>query len=175
MSDILCKLFGFIKYLLLIIAFGLVFFGIMVTYSRLEKSLLDALDIFIPFVFVLIMFIINLFVKSDNISKNLLYNLVCNLVFAAIIVICLRAMFDKNMLLYEKYGINFNPSFFSDNLSAIRVMLYMIGFSNIVLLGCDFIGGRATEQVNESEKITSGKKDNEKSLMSSKEDDTDKK
>ena len=48
-------------------------------------------------------------------------------------------MFDTNMILFYRYGINYNPSFFSDNLSAIEAMLYMIGGSNIILLLCDFI------------------------------------
>lgn len=140
MSEILCKFFSFTKYVLLIIAFGLVFYGVMVTHSRLGKSFSDSFDIFIPFIFILVVFIANLFIKNKNVSDNLFFNFVSFMVFVLIILICYRAMFDTNMLLYHKYDIKYNPSFFSDNLSAVKVMLYMLGAANILLLTCDFIG-----------------------------------
>lgn len=139
MKEILSKFFGFLKYILLIISFGLVFYGIIVTFRRLEKPLTDAVDVFIPFAFVLITFIITIIVKSKSVRENLLFNFVSVFVFIVIIIVCLRAMFDTNMILFYRYGINYNPSFFSDNLSAIEAMLYMIGGSNIILLLCDFI------------------------------------
>lgn len=140
MNEILCKFFSFAKYILLIIAFGLVFYGVMVTHSRLGKPLSDSMDIFFPFLFVFVIFLANLFIRNKSISENLFFNFVSVLVFSLIILICYRSMFDTNMLLYHKYDIKYNPSFFSDNLSAIKVMLYMLGASDIILLGCDFIG-----------------------------------
>lgn len=139
MKEILCKIFGFLKYILLIVAFGLVFFGIMSTFGRLEKPLTDGIDVFIPFVFVLVVFLINMFIKGSRASKSLLFNLVSVLVFVVTIIICLRSMFDTNMILYHRYGIDFNPSFFSDNLAAIKAMLYMIGGANVIMIICDLI------------------------------------
>ena len=112
----------------------------MVTHSRLGKPLSDSMDIFFPFLFVFVIFLANLFIRNKSISENLFFNFVSVLVFSLIILICYRSMFDTNMLLYHKYDIKYNPSFFSDNLSAIKVMLYMLGASDIILLGCDFIG-----------------------------------
>ncbi|MGM9879127.1 MAG: hypothetical protein ACI31R_03800 [Bacilli bacterium] len=139
MKEILCKFFGFFKYILLIISFGLVFYGIIVTYGRLEKPLTDAIFVFLPFAFVLLTFIITLIVKSKSVGENLLFNFVAVFVFLVVIIICLRAMFDTNMILFYRYGIDYNPAFFSDNLSAIEAMLYMIGGSNVVLLLCDLV------------------------------------
>lgn len=139
MKDVLNKLFCFLKYILLIISFGLVFYGIMATYSRLDKSLTEAIGIFVPFAFVLIMFIVNIIVNNES-NKNLLFNFVSCLVFTVAIVVTLRSIFDKNMMLYYKYGINFNSAFFADNLSAIQFMLYVIGFSNVFLLVKDLFG-----------------------------------
>lgn len=139
MKDVLGILFGFLKYILLVISFGLVFYGIMSTYSRLDKPLTDAVTVFIPFALVLLVFIINLIMSSKLSNSKLLFNFVSCLVFSVIIIICLRAMLDKNMLLYYKYQIKFNPAFFSDNLSAIEVMLYMIFGSNILLIICDLL------------------------------------
>lgn len=139
MKDILSKLFGFFKYILLIIAFGLVLYGIMVTYSRLEKSLMEAINVFVPFGLVLVTFLLTLILGSKKISKNLMFNFVCCLTFTVTIIVCIRAMFDKNMILYYRYQLNYNPAYFADNLSAIEVMLYMIAASNIFLLISDLL------------------------------------
>ncbi len=133
MKDVLSKLFGFFKYILLIVSFGLVLYGIMVTYNRLGKPLTDAISTFIPFGFVLIMFIVSLIVKNND-NNKLLFNFVSCFTFIIIIVICLRSMYDKKMLLYYKYQINFNPAFFADNLSAVHMMLYLIGIANVLLV-----------------------------------------
>lgn len=183
MKDILCKFFGFFKYILLVVAFGLVFYCINVTYARLEKPLSDAINVFIPFGFVLLMFIITLIVKSKSVGKNLLFNFVSVFVFLITIVVCLRSIFDTNMILYHRYGINFNPAYFSDNLSMIESMLYMIGGANVVLLICDIINKKpkakkvVSEDNNKVEKDDgkkNGKKDNEKPVKKSESKDDEK-
>lgn len=139
MKDVLAKLFGFLKYILLIISFGLIFFGIMTTYSRLEKPLTDAVSVFLPFGLVLLSFIATMIMNSNLYNSKLLFNFVSCLVFIVTIIIGLRSMFDKNMLLFYKYQINFNPTFFADNLSAIEFMLYMIFTANVLLIICDLL------------------------------------
>ena len=152
MRDILSKLFGFLKYILFIAAFGLVLFCIMKTYARLQKPLTDAIDVFIPFGIVIILFVIGLATRSKSVGKNLLFNFVCTIVFVFTIVICLRSMFDTNMILYHRYNISFNPAFFSDNLSAVVPMLYMIASADLILLICDFINREKVVKVKEVHK-----------------------
>lgn len=137
MKEILNKLFGFLKYVLLVVAFGLVFYGIMATYSRLQKPMTDAIDVFLPFVLVLIVFFVNIFVGTKYSRSRLFFNFVACFSLMVSIIIGLRSIFDKNMLLYYKYNINFNPTFFADNLSAIQVMLYMIFAADILLIICE--------------------------------------
>ena len=139
MKDILSKLFGFFKYILLVVAFGLVLYGIMMTYSRLEKSLSEAISVFIPFGFVLVTFLLTLITRSKKVGSNLLFNFVCCFVFLVIVIICLRSMFDKSMILYYKYQMKFNPAYFADNLSVIEVMLYMLGAANLLLIISDLL------------------------------------
>lgn len=153
MKDILCKILGFFKYILLIVAFGLVFYGIMATFGRLEKPLTDGIDVFIPFAFVLVVFLINMIVKGDRASNSLLFNLVAVFVFLVTIIICLRSMFDTNMILYHRYGIDFNPSFFADNISAIKAMLYMLGGANVIMIICDIINKPKKVKVQEKELV----------------------
>ena len=71
MSKILSKTFYIFKYLLFIVAFALVLFGIIKTYQRLDKSLVEAVPIFVPFALLFIVYIVNLFMKKDTISNNL--------------------------------------------------------------------------------------------------------
>lgn len=134
MKIVFSRLLGFLKYLLLLVSFALIFYGIIMTYKRLDKDMAEAIPVFIPFVLVLIVFIINLFIKSNVIRNNLFYNVIAVLVFATIIVIGLRAKFDSNMMLYHKYAINYNPAYLADNLSIIQMMLYTLCGSNILLM-----------------------------------------
>lgn len=134
MKVVFSRVLGFLKYLLLIISFAFVFYGIAVTYRRLEKDIVEAIPILIPFIIMLVVFIINMFIKSKVIRDNLLYNAISVIVFLTIILICLRAKFDTGMMLYYKYGINFNPAYFADNLSTIQMMLYTLAGSNVLLM-----------------------------------------
>ena len=138
MRIILSKLFSFIKYILFVLSFALVLFGIIKTYQRLDKNLIDSIPVFIPFALVLLGFIINMFVKN-TISKNLYFNFVSCLVFGITIYICVRCMFDTNMLLFAKYGVYYNTLFLSDNLAFIKVMLYLLFVSNIILIIIDLM------------------------------------
>ena len=159
MSDILSKLFGFLKYILLVVSFGLVFYCLMITYSRLEKPLTEGIDVFVPFAFILLVFLVNLFIRGNAVSKNLLFNFTCVFVFCMTIVICLRAMFDTDMILFYKYGIDFNPAFFSDNLSMIEIMLYILGSVNVLLILCNLIDRdkKKTKEVKKDSEIISSK------------------
>jgi len=148
MNKLLSRILNLLKYLLLIIAFGATFFGIIVTYQRLEKPIIDSIPVFIPFVLVLITFIISLFVKSKIIKDNLLYNFTACLVMTVIIFVIFRAKFDTNMLLYYKYKIDFNPLYFSDNLAAIQLMLYCLFGTNVLLLITGFLDKDKTKVNN---------------------------
>lgn len=134
MKNILSKLFYVLNYVLMFISFTLILIGILFTYSRLDKSLVGAITIFIPYILVVILMVVNLFNKKSNISNNLLFNLTGFLVFLTIIIIGLRAKFDTSILLYQKYKINYNPNFLADNLSTIRVLLYCLSASNALIL-----------------------------------------
>lgn len=134
MKVVFARFLGFLKYFLLIVSFALTFYGIIITYRRLDKNLTDAIGIFVPFILIFIVFVVNLFIKSKVIRNNLLYNAVSVLVFIAIIIIGYRAKFDTNMALYHKYGIDYNPAYLADNLSVVQVMLYALAGSNILLM-----------------------------------------
>ena len=90
MKEILSKLFGFLKFILLIIAFGLVFYGIMATYARLQKPLTEAVNVFLPFVLVLIVFFVNMIMGGKYSRSRLLFNFVSCFSLMVTIIIGLR-------------------------------------------------------------------------------------
>ena len=98
MKKIINGLCSFLKYVCLIISFGLTLFIILRMYTRLNKSLSEAIFIFLPYLLLLILFIVNSFFKKEGITKNIFYNITATLVFATNIFVCYRAVFDKNML-----------------------------------------------------------------------------
>lgn len=139
MKTVLSKMLYYLNFILLIAAFGGVLYGMIMTYKRLDKNLMDALYIFIPFGILFVIMIIEMFVSSKYIKNNLFLQLVSFIAFMAILIVTLRAKLDTNMLLYHKYGIGYNPLYLSDNLSFILSLLYFIVFANVLLLFKTFI------------------------------------
>ena len=134
MKKIFNGLFYFFKFILLIASFGLALFILIRMNVRLEKNMISVLPEFIPFILLLIVFIINMAFKQVGVTKNLFYNLTCCLAFATIICVCLRAIFDTNMVLNEKYGYGIDFNFFDNFIAYIKIMLYSLLLANILLM-----------------------------------------
>ncbi len=134
MSNILSKMFFYLRYVLIIGAFFLVFWGLTFTYQRLEKPMSEAINVLIPFALVFLVFIVNLFIGKKECSENLLFNFGTFLILSVTILIGLRAKFDTNMLIYYKYNISYNSAYLADNLAMIESMFYVIFGSNILLI-----------------------------------------
>lgn len=133
MKRIFNGLFYGLKFLLLIGAFGLTLFILIRMNLRLEKDIMSILPQFIPFLVLLVLFIINMILKQVGVSKNLFYNLTCCLVFTTIILVGCRAILDTNMVLNAKYGYGIDFNFFDNFLSYIKIMLYgLIIADNII-------------------------------------------
>ncbi len=138
MTKILNKFLLLLKNLLLIVALLVTIYIIAFSYRNLEKSISDNLfefiSIILPFILLLIVNGINIFFKQKEVNDNLFYNITSFMVMLTILVFCLRSLFDQNMYLWHKndYKINFN--YFSDQLTAIKFLLYGLSFSNIILM-----------------------------------------
>lgn len=138
MSKVLSKFLFLLKYILLLVAFALVLYGMLAMYGRLDKKITDAFSTFIPFIIVFLIFVVNLFVGRKYCSESLLLNFGSFLILLVICLICLRAQFDKNMIVYYKYGISYNAAFLADNLSSIKSMLYLLSGSNVLFIIASF-------------------------------------
>lgn len=134
MRKLLNLLFSFFKYVLLLIAFGFTLFLVLKMNARLNKNIKDSISVFIPYVLLFILFILNICLDRKYIKRNIFYNITCCLVCATNIIVAYRAMFDTNMVFnsIQKSGVNFN--YFNDYLSFNNIMLYGLSVANIVFM-----------------------------------------
>ena len=101
---------------------------------RLDKSFVSVLPQFLPFVILLILFIVNMLFKQEGVTKCLFYNLTCSLVLTTIVLVSLRAIMDTNMVLNGKYGYGIDFNFFDNFLAYIDIMVYGLIISNILFM-----------------------------------------
>lgn len=106
----------------------------MIMYKRLEKNVFEAFFLFLPYVLLIGLFVINIIFKQDSVLDKLFYNLTCILVFCLIIFVGLRSLFDKNMILNEIMGYGVNLLFFSDFIIFMNFLLYGLCVSNLLLM-----------------------------------------
>ena len=118
----------------MVVSFVLTFYVVMFMFKRLEKDYIGTLQIFIPYILVLVVFTINLLFDQKSVTKNLFYNLTCCLVFGVLIFAGYRAIFDEYMLSGIKMGYNINFNYYADMLAPLRSMLYLLIASNIMLM-----------------------------------------
>ena len=134
MKKIFNYMFYGLKFLFLIGAFGLTLFIMIRMNVRLEKSMSTVIPVLIPFILLLIIFIINIAFKQKSVTNNLFYNITCCLVFATILFVCYRAMFDTNLVLSEKYGYGIDFNFFDNFIAYINIMLYGLFIADIFFM-----------------------------------------
>lgn len=134
MKKILNGLFFALKWILLLSSFAITFYIILSMYDRVNKSLIESVSLFIPYVLILILFMINVVLKQKSVSQNLFYNITCCLVFATIVVVGIRAIIDKNMVLNQIMGYGINFCYFNDFLIFMKVLLYGLAIGNIFFM-----------------------------------------
>ena len=134
MSNVLSKICYILKYFLFAIAFVLTLYIIIYMYHRLGKSLILSYKVFIPYGLLFITYCINIISGSKRVKKNFFYNMTSVFVFALIIFVGYRAIFDTYMLANTKLGYNINFNYFNDFLIPMKIMLYGLTFTNILLM-----------------------------------------
>lgn len=122
------KIFFYLKIFLLLIAFS---FSLYISFMRMDfmsSSMLSVLPTFIPFLVLLIIFVITMF---NNKGNKLYYNVASTLAFTAIIIITFRTIFDKNIIAYPA---SINLNFYNTQESKLKILLYLMIIGNIMLL-----------------------------------------
>lgn len=134
MKKIFNGLFYFLKFLLFLVAFGLTVFILVRMNIRLEKSFTTLIPQLLPFGLLLILLIINLFLRQKSVNNNIFYNITSCLVFVAIIFVSYRSIFDTNMVLNEKYGYGVEFNYFDNFIPYIKIMLYGLIIGDIFFM-----------------------------------------
>lgn len=134
MVKILNLIFSFLKFILLIIGFGVSFFIVLSMYSRVGRSLISSIYIFLPFVILLVFYTINHLFHQSVVTQNVFYNITSVLAFTVIDFVCYRAICDKQMVLNEIMGYGINFSYFEDFLPFMLVFIYGLIISNVLFL-----------------------------------------
>ena len=118
MTKIINKLLYILKNILFPITFIATIYIIIFMFKRLEKdifgaSLIEFIQIVLPFILLLILNLITIFLNTKEVKNNIFYNITSFLVMLVISVFCYRALMDKNMFLWYKYGYNINFNYFA--------------------------------------------------------------
>ena len=134
MKKVINKIFYYAKFVLFIIAFALSLYILLKMSMRLNKGYVDVVYTFIPYIILLLLFILNAFIRNKNINDNLFYNISCCLVFFVNIIVSLRSIFDCNMILNKIYGYSINFAFFNDYLSFNKILFYGLIIASIFFM-----------------------------------------
>ena len=137
MVKLINGIFSVLKMILLLVCFVFTFYIIVKMYQRLNKDLIQSIHNFVPFVLLFIAFAVNFVLKQKAVNHNIFYNITCCLVFGMILFAVYRTLYDKNMVMMIRMGYNMNFNYFADILAPIKVMLYGLFASNILLMLTD--------------------------------------
>ena len=125
---------SFLKFILLIIGFGVSFFIVLSMYNRVGRSIVSSFTFFLPFIILIILYTINYIFHQNVVTQNIFYNISSVLVFVVINFVCYRAIFDKQMILNEIMGYGINFSYFEDFMPFMQILIYALIISNISFL-----------------------------------------
>ena len=144
MLKILNKIIFHIKNIMLPILLFVTIYIVSFMFQRIGKeilgdSLMEFIGVILPFILLIIINLVNLFLKQKEVNDNIYYNITSLLVVGVIAIFCIRALFDENMLFLNKYSQHINFNYFSDQLATIKVMLYGLFIGNILLMISGFI------------------------------------
>ena len=134
MIKILNGILNILKMIMLLVCFVLTFFIIIQMYNRLNKDLIGSISNFVPFVLLFILFCVNFVLKQKTVNNCTFYNITCCLVFSMLLFAIYRTFTDKNMVVILRLGYDINFNYFADIIAPMRVMLYCLSVSNILLM-----------------------------------------
>lgn len=134
MIKIFNGLLNVLKVLMLLVCFVLTFYIIIRMYQRLDKDLVGSVFNFIPFVLLFILFCINFILRQKQVNQNIFYNVTCVLVFAMLGFCIYRTFYDRNMIVLTRLGYDINFNYFADVIAPMKVLLYGLSVSNILLM-----------------------------------------
>lgn len=130
MINLINKILFYGKVILHIVVFCLTLYILFRMYDYYKDSVTNVFMVFLPMLLVSIVFVVSFFFEIG--SKNTFVNLANFLALLSIAIICLRTLFDKNMIMGIKDNINYY--YFQNQLLQIKLLSYLIFIGNSLLI-----------------------------------------
>lgn len=131
MEHLLNRLFYYLKFVLFITAFVGTLYVIYYMYLRLGKGILSMFPVFLPYLVLFILFLVNIFLHQKQVTHQMFYNITCSFVLGVITYVAGRAIFDTSMINrgLSTYHISFD--YFANFVYAMKLMLYGLSIANL--------------------------------------------
>ena len=130
MINLINKVLFYGKTILHIIVFCLTLYILLRMYDYYNDGVMNIMMVFLPMLLVLIVFVISFFFDEGN--KNTFFNIANFIALLSIAIICLRTLFDKNMIMGIKDNINYY--YFQNQIKQIKILSYLIFIGNSLLI-----------------------------------------
>ena len=130
MINLINKVLFYGKTILHIIVFCLTLYILLRMYDYYNDGVMNIMMLFLPMLLVLIVFVISFFFDEGN--KNTFFNIANFIALLSIAIICLRTLFDKNMIMGIKENINYY--YFQNQIIQIKILSYLIFIGNSLLI-----------------------------------------
>ena len=135
MIKVFNNIFNIMKVVLLLVSFIMILYIMMYTFHYTGKNafgreFFEFFGILLPFILVLMLFIINYILKIDNIF----FNTASIIALLSIVFIGARTLFDQNMIFWAKDGYNINFHYFANQVVQIKSIVYFIFITNVLLI-----------------------------------------
>ena len=130
MKELINKILFYLKLIFLLISFSIIMYILFMMYDDYNTGIISILLMFIPLFLVLVIFVVSFFFKEGH--NHTMFNVASFLSLLAIFIISFRTLFDKNMVLWAKDGMNYY--FFQNQMMQIKILCYAIFLGNILLI-----------------------------------------
>lgn len=127
-------LFNILKFILLIVVMISFVYIMFFMYKRLNKDFAGIFISVLPYILLLILFVVRATFTNLKNNQSLLYNFVCCFTLGMIGFSCYRAIFDSMMLIRDGFSSHINFNYFSSHVKVFDILIYGLFISDILLI-----------------------------------------
>lgn len=130
MFDLINKVLFYVKVILLLLTLTLTLYILLSMNDYYGNEIVNLILICLPLLLVLIIFTVSFIFKDGD--NNLFFNVASFIALIAILIIDLRAILDKNMVLWIRGNLNFY--YFQNQMTQIKILSYCIFIGNVLVI-----------------------------------------
>jgi len=148
MFDLINKVLFYIKVILLLLTLTLTLYILLAMNDYYGNEIVNLILICLPLLLVLIIFTVSFIFKDGD--NNLFFNIASFIALIAILIIDLRAILDKNMVLWIRGNLNFY--YFQNQMMQIKILSYCIFVGNVLVIYNEKYNKKIINKKNEKSK-----------------------